>query len=254
MVKVKILGINGSPRAHGNTEVLVKEALAGASSLPDVETEYIAVAELNIAGGCTADYSCWMNAEAHKCFTWKDDGNMVFRKMVESDGIIIGCPAYWGSVPAQLKNVMDRSMVVEIDFMLRNKVGGSVIIAAERHGGHETTAHALNYFFITHDMIVVGVGPERPKTSIGGHLGAMALQGFPYPVHSNIPGENRAVIQDDIGMGAAQLLGKRVTEMAKLVKAGMQAVPEKELPWGKQKVGWKTLEKEEDVPFRTPYF
>jgi len=38
-VKVKILGISGSPRKGHNTEIMVKEALKGAESVGNVETE-----------------------------------------------------------------------------------------------------------------------------------------------------------------------------------------------------------------------
>lgn len=192
LIKVKILGISGSPR-HGNTEILVKEALKAGEELSGVETELISLATAKIDGGCKADYACWKKSTRelfpYQCVTYKDDVNKIMAKMIESDGIIIGTPVYWGSIPSQLKALFDRSMPVEIDFVLRNKVGGAIAVAAERHGGHEGSIADIHKWFLIHDMIICGVGPERPKTTLGGHYGAMALQGFPNPVHSNVPGK-----------------------------------------------------------------
>lgn len=248
MTKVKIFGLSGSIR-HGNTEILVKEALKAAAELPNVETEFMALADLKIAGGCTARYTCWRSPSLeHPCRDYKedrDDVNRILRAMMSADGIIVGVPVYWGSVPAQMKCVIDRSMAVEVGFLLRNKVGGGIAVAAERHGGHELAIETLHRWFLIHDMIVCGVGPARPATSIGGHQGAMALQGFPYPVHSDEPGEREAVLQDDIGMGAAGYLGRRVAELAKIVRTGLESLPESELAWPKECVGSEVFDRAE---------
>ena len=65
MVKVKILGISGSPR-HGNTDILVKEALKAAEGLHEVDVEFISLADVKIDGGCKADYACWRKPEEAK--------------------------------------------------------------------------------------------------------------------------------------------------------------------------------------------
>jgi len=233
---IKLLGISGSPR-HGNTEILVKEALKAAEELPDVETEFVSLADVRIDGGCKATYGCWkyfQRKKEAKCVDYADDVNKVFEKIRKADGLIVGTPVYWGSVPAQFKALIDRSMSLEIaDFALRNKVGGAIAVAVEREGGHESAISTIHFWFFTHDMIVCGVGPERPPTSIGGLTGAMAVQGFPYPVHSLEPGERSAVKKDEIGMAASRFLGKRVAELTKIVKAGLQHVPNEELGWPK---------------------
>lgn len=244
VVEVTILGISGSPR-HGNTEILVKKALEAAEGLSDVKTDIVSLADAKIGGGCRAEYSCWKDSTRarfkYQCVTYKDDVNQILAKMIDADGIIVGTPVYWGSIPAQLKCLFDRSMPIEIDFCLRNKVGGAIAVAVERHGGHEGSIADIHKWFLIHDMVICGVGPERPKKTLGGHYGAMALQGYPYPVHSNEPGDNTAVLQDDIGMAAAKFLGKRVAEMAKIVKSGLAEVPANKLGWPKGPVPWATL-------------
>jgi multimeric flavodoxin WrbA len=235
MVKVRILGIAGSPR-HGNTEIIVKEALKAAKELPDVETEFVSLADAKIEGGCKGEYACWKISKEELakrlCLTYKDDLNSILRKMMDADGIIVGSPVYWGSVPAQLKNLIDRSMPLEIANMaLRNKVGGVLAVAVDRHGGHEGTVADILRWFILMDMIICGVGPEfEGRTPAGG---AMALQGFPKPVMSLQPGERSAVLQDKSGLTSVRYLGRRVTELAKIVKAGIAGIEEKELAWPK---------------------
>ncbi|MCL4458439.1 MAG: flavodoxin family protein [Chloroflexi bacterium] len=235
MAKVKILGICGSPRRGGNTEILVKEALKAAEEIPGVESEFLALAEMKIEGGCRATYPCWRKPSLERpCMCYRedrDDINKILKAMMRADGIIIGAPSYWGGVPAQLKTVLDKSMAIEMGFHLRNKVGGAIAIAAERNGGQEATIDSIHRWFYIHDMIVCGVGPARPATSIGGHWGAMATQGFPYPVHSDQPGEKQAVLQDEIGLNAVRCLGKRVAELTKIVRAGLAQLPDQELAW-----------------------
>ncbi|HJW75920.1 MAG TPA: hypothetical protein VJ787_09660 [Thermoleophilia bacterium] len=79
-----------------------------------------------------------------------------------------------------------------------------------------------------HDVIVVGVGPERPAKSIGGYTGAMALQGWPLPDESL-----DAIRQDEQGLFATRCVGWRVAEMAKILKLGLGAIDERELKWPK---------------------
>jgi len=82
-------------------------------------------------------------------------------------------------------------------------------------------------------MIVVSVGPERPKQGIGCYYGVAALQGYPYPVSfsADAKGSLKAVTQDTIGMDACVHLGKRVAEMAQVVKAGFQQVKKTAWPY-----------------------
>lgn len=235
MVNVKILGISTSPR-HGNTEILVKEALNAASALQEVETDFISVADLKIAGGCKGDYACWkvpLDLLIEKlCIQYKDDVNDVFRKMMWADGMIIGVAVYFGGVSAQFKNIIDRSIPLEILKMrLRNKVGGVVTVGIERFGGHESAIEAVHRFFFIHDMIACTCGPEWGARNPAG--GSSATQGFPHVVHSTTPGEKTGVLQDKDGLKSARDMGKRVTELAKVIKAGFEVVPEKELGWPK---------------------
>ncbi len=247
-VNVKILGFSGSIR-HGNTDIMVKRALEGAAALPGVETIFLSLADLELKWGCNASYGCWYKPRMIspcRCYSNKgDDCDMILETMMTVDGILMGAPSYWGGVPAQLKNLFDRSMSIEMGFHLRNKIGAGLAIAAERHGGHEGVVDEIHRWMFIHDMIVVGVGPERPKTSIGGHIGAMAVQGFPFPTHSDEPKNDQAVLQDEIGLNACFSVGKRVAETAKMVKLGLTQLPDAELGWGKGPVGSEVFDRSE---------
>jgi multimeric flavodoxin WrbA len=232
-MKVKILGISGSPR-HGNTDIMVKESLSSAKMLKDVETEFISLADCNIAGGCKSTYNCRKTPLEKLCVDYKDDANMIMGKMLEADGILVGVPVYWGGVTAQLKALIDRTMPIEFNgYAFRNKVGGALTVAFTREGGHESTIAEIHRWFLMHDMVVVSVGPERPKEGIGCFWGAAGLQGWPQSVSfgSDPKGSLSAVKQDTVGMNACRLIAKRVVEMAKVIKAGFSNLQKEELVW-----------------------
>ncbi len=243
-MKVTILGIAGSPR-HGNTEILTKEALRGAEELSDVETKFITLAGKKIAS-CLSTYRCYDAAAAGRgdvnkpCVDVTDDADEIFRDMYKADGIIIGSPVYWGGVPAQLKALIDRTMGFEpLGYALRNKVGGVVVVAYDRQGGHEGTIKHIHTWMLMMDMLPVGIGPDRsavkekPKNyerGIGGYLGAMALDNLGPRVYAGAQPLD-GVKSDRLGLSAARLLGKRVAEVAKVVKYGFEHLPKEELAW-----------------------
>ncbi|MDN7023675.1 flavodoxin family protein [Methanoculleus sp. FWC-SCC1] len=100
---MKILGINGSPRgSRSQTLRLVKAVLDGARS-EGAEVEEVDVCSLQIeyCNGCTVCY------ERGECIR-KDDFTGLYRKMLASDGIVLGSPNYINAVTGQLKTLLDR--------------------------------------------------------------------------------------------------------------------------------------------------
>ena len=127
---MKVLGVVCSPRKGGNTEIMMKEALAGASN-------YGAETELWTAAGkelkpCDACESCIK--KKGKCHI-NDDMQELYPKILAADGLIFGSPSYFESVTAQAKIVIDRMHGLYNMFVLANKVAGVVNIAAS--SGHE---------------------------------------------------------------------------------------------------------------------
>jgi len=240
-MKIKVLGINGSPRKHGNTWIMLKEALQAASELKDVETEYISVSEHKILGGCTACFICHKKPSLEElCRGYKepDDVNMILRKMLEADGWIIGSPVYLGSMTAQLKALIDRTHPAQpCGRAFRNKVCGVITMSYARMGGSEATIDAIHHWLMNLDAIIVGLGPERAAHGDSSYWGASGCQGWPKPLPSTAEGALKAVKQDPIGLTAARTLGKRVAELAKAVKAGFETLEKEETIWGYGPIG-----------------
>ncbi len=99
---VKVLGISTSPRANSNSDLLLKQALAGAQSA-GAQTEYIRLCDLNIAA-CIECNSCY---ETGKCKI-EDDYQMLSAKMLDADRLIFATPVFFMTVCAQAKMLIDR--------------------------------------------------------------------------------------------------------------------------------------------------
>ena len=98
----KVLGISGSPRRDGNTELLLKEFLRGAR-VSGHETELFILNEFKISP-CTSCGSCQKNGQ---CII-DDDMQSMYNKLLEADYIVFASPIYFGGVSAQLKSFIDR--------------------------------------------------------------------------------------------------------------------------------------------------
>ena len=145
---VKIIGIIGSPRTDGNTSFLVKTALKSAETL-GVETEIINLGSSNIEP-CVACDICKATGE---CAIY-DDMREINEILIESDGIIIGSPVYFGSVTAQLKMLIDRTRPLRGSFKLKNKVCGAIAVGGSRNGGQESTISVIHDFLLIQDAII----------------------------------------------------------------------------------------------------
>lgn len=242
MTNLVILGISGSPRQGGNTDVLVKEALSAAETVEGVKTDFLGLAGKKISPciSCNRCFSSeifkksgadWLYAESglprlgdelkpppngRFCMI-EDDMEQIYKRLIEADGIITGSPVYWGGVTAQLKALMDRTEAISYSrgFPLKDKVGGAISVGFQRHGGQEWTIDTLHHWMMGHRMIVVGIDPGYCYGFgiAGGSL--LELQRYkvvPYYFQKG------AIKYDEIGVKAANKIGKRVAEIARLVK------------------------------------
>jgi multimeric flavodoxin WrbA len=99
---LKVLGICGSPRRGGNTEVLLKEALRGASE-SGAEVEAVFLRDRKV-GPCLEIYACKKDG---RCVI-KDDFREVSEKMVQADALILASPIFFYTVSSHTKMLMDR--------------------------------------------------------------------------------------------------------------------------------------------------
>lgn len=98
----KVLGISGSPRRNGNTELLLKELLNGAEA-SGLETELIILGELSISP-CTSCDSCQKDGQC----VINDDMQLMYGKLLEADYVVFASPVYFKGVSAQMKALIDR--------------------------------------------------------------------------------------------------------------------------------------------------
>ena len=171
---MKILGIVGSPRKGGNTEILVEEALA-ATREAGAQTEIILLADKKIAG-CDGCESC---VETHVCKI-KDDMQSIYPKLEAADAIIFGSPVYFGGVTSQAKALIDRTYL----FLREKKLKGKVvapIVALRRIGGRQTRTLLYDYFInqgtiVTRGAIGYGRKKGEVREGVGGFQGFSALE------------------------------------------------------------------------------
>ena len=99
---VKVLGISTSPRVNGNSDLLLRRALAGAGAA-GARTELLRLRDLNIAP-CVECNSCRTTG---RCGV-EDDYQMVLAKMLDADRLIFATPIFFMTVCAQAKVLIDR--------------------------------------------------------------------------------------------------------------------------------------------------
>ena len=99
----KIVVLMGSPRKGGNTDLLARAFVDGASAKHEVELIPVADYKINPCIGCNACFA----REDHSCFQ-KDDMAKIYEKMKQADTLVIASPVYFYGLSAQLKALVDR--------------------------------------------------------------------------------------------------------------------------------------------------
>ncbi|OPX24222.1 MAG: hypothetical protein B1H02_03870 [Candidatus Latescibacteria bacterium 4484_107] len=99
---MKVLGLSGSPRRGGNTELLLDRALEGAKER-GAGVEKIVLSELNIhpcrhCGGCARTGWCVI----------EDDMQRLYDRFRTLDALVLAAPVFFMGPPAQTKSMMDR--------------------------------------------------------------------------------------------------------------------------------------------------
>lgn len=103
---MKVLGIMGSPRIKGNTDLLLDEALRGAQS-QGAEVEKLVADKLNIAP-CREYYRCLKDGNC----AIRDDMDDIYPKLLDADHIIVASPIFFYGLTSQVKALIDRSQAI----------------------------------------------------------------------------------------------------------------------------------------------
>lgn len=97
-----ILGVVGSPRKNGNTDILVSRMLDGArDSGAAVEKIFLGDLKITECDGC---HACWKTERCAK----DDDMQALYPKIIGSDLIVFGTPVYWYGPTALMTGFLDR--------------------------------------------------------------------------------------------------------------------------------------------------
>jgi len=101
-MSLKVLGISTSPRLKGNSDLLLREALAGAKSA-GAQIEYLRLCDLKV-GPCVECNCCYTTGRCRV----EDDYQMILEKMLDADRLIFATPVFFMTVCSQAKMLIDR--------------------------------------------------------------------------------------------------------------------------------------------------
>lgn len=196
---MKVLMVNGSPHANGNTAVALSE-MEKVFAAKGIEAEMVHVGNKDIRG-CISCLSCRKNG---KC-VFDDLVNETAKKFEEADGLVVGVPVYYGSANATLVAFLQR-LFYSTGFDKTMKVGAAVAVA--RRGGLTATYDELNKFF----------GISGMPIASGQYWNG---------VHGQKPGEAR---QDAEGLQQMRTLADNMVFLMKSIALGKKefGLPEKE--------------------------
>lgn len=196
---MKVLMINGSPHAKGNTYTALHE-MEKIFAENCIDTEIVHIGNQAVRG-CIACYSCAKNG---KC-VFNDIVNEMAPKFEACDGLVIGSPVYYASANATLIAFLDR-LFYSTHFDKTMKVGASVVAA--RRGGLSSTFDELNKYFTITGMPV-------------------ASSQYWNSIHGGAPGEAK---EDLEGLQTMRTLARNMTFLMKSIALGKEkfGLPETE--------------------------
>lgn len=199
---MKVLLINGSPRAKGCTYTALRE-VAKELENEHIETEIFHVGNKPIIG-CTACGSCSKN-NSGKCVFNDDTVNIALEKAKEADAFVFGSPVHYAGASGQITSFLDRFFYAGDGFQYKP---GAAIVSCRR-GGATAAFEQLNKYFTISNMPIVS-------------------SQYWNMVHGNTPEE---VKQDLEGMQTMRTLGRNMAWLLKSIQAGREAgisLPQKE--------------------------
>ncbi|MBA7472975.1 2-amino-4-deoxychorismate dehydrogenase [subsurface metagenome] len=188
---MKAIGIVGSPRKNGNTELLTSHALKAIEE-EGIDTELIRLAGLDIKP-CTGCLACH---DEESC-PIKDDLWPIYLKMKEADAIILSTPVYFSGATGLMRSFMERAGYVALKSgrPFAGKVGGPLVVSAR--SGQNATIAQLYYWF---------------------HVLGFFIPGSTY-FNMAFGRKKGEVEQDEIGMQTAWDFAKNVAFLVKKLRA-----------------------------------
>jgi multimeric flavodoxin WrbA len=190
---MKVLGINGSPRKGGNTELLIREVFKSLEA-KGIKTEFFQLGGKKV-NGCIACMKCRKAADG-RCHQKNDVINQCIERMLKAGAIIIGSPVYFADLTAQTKAFIEVAgyAIRGAGNPLKHKPGAAVI--AVRRAGAIHALDSINHFFLINEMIIPG--SSYWNISVGREKGE--------------------VLKDEEGMNTMKMLGENMAWLLDKIK------------------------------------
>ena len=189
---MKVLMINGSPKAKGNTAIALQE-MEKVFLAEGIEVKTVQVGHKDVRG-CIACGSCY---ETGKC-VFDDVVNALSAELEHCDGLVVASPVYYASANATLTAVLDR-LFYSANYPMTMKVGASVAVA--RRGGCSATFDQLNKYFTISGMPIAS---SQYWNSVHGGAPGQALEDAEGLQTMRTLARNMAFLMKSIALGKAQ--------------------------------------------------
>ena len=189
---MKVLLVNGSPRAKGCTYTALTE-VAKALEADGIETEIFQVGAKPVRD-CIACMKC---RELKKCVFDDDVANALIERAKTADGFVFGSPVYYAHPSGILLSVLDRAFYAG-GYAFAGKPGASVVSA--RRGDTAASFDVINKYFGITQMPVVS-------------------SSYWNMVYGKTPDEVR---QDEEGLQTMRNIGHNMAYLLKCMQAGKE--------------------------------
>ena len=159
---MKVLLVNGSPKANGNTARALAE-IAEQLNAEGIDTEVFQLGAKPIRD-CIGCGQC--GKLGGRCTFDDDVVNELIAAAEQADGFVFGSPVYYAHPSGRILSALDRAFYAG-GHAFEHKPGAAVAVA--RRGGTSTTFDVLNKYFTISSMPVVssqywnGVHGDRPE-------------------------------------------------------------------------------------------
>lgn len=196
---MKVLLINGSPKAEGNTFLALSE-VAKALNEDGIDTEILWIGNKPVPG-CIACNKC---KQTGVCVFNSGIYTEMMAKVQGADGLIVGSPTYWGGPTGSLCALLDR-VFYSLGRFLQYKPAAAVGVC--RRGGSVCTVERLNKYFEMSNM-------PMPSSQYWNNIFGSA------------PGD---VLHDPEGLQTMRTLGHNMARLLRALKDAPLPTPETHL-------------------------
>lgn len=189
---MNVIGISGTPRKNGNSEILLRYALKPFEN-DGWNVKIFLISELAI-NPCKACDSC---RESGVCVI-NDDMHHIYDAFRWCNAVIVSSPVYSRNVSSQLLSILDRHYAVNGERPLEGKPGGAIAVGRGTSGGQSIVINAIYRWMLSCGIICVP-GELNGVTAVADKPGDILNQ------------KNR--------LDQAEILGSNVLRVAKSLKS-----------------------------------